>query len=511
MAGSMWFQRAKVVCSVGLFFCCLILLFHFQEIDLMGTSRIVISSTITRLSPPKERSEKDSVHQNSDLENRLAEPTEQPGRVSSNLVGTKSSEMVSSNTSMSDKPEKNAIKYDWNDSDDTERKSNETSDDARKNILDEKNSEKKMTSPINVQQRVSKRRYLLIVHYDSNGPNVQYAAWRSGVAFALHFNRTVVELMFRAHGLNQENHTLPTRHYVNDTYDIKKLQEVVDFATLDEFNRDCNHSVQTLLLNPLDDKGNHYSPESYERQKQYYNDHYHVSLPEVKHLPKTLSDRMRALENSASLECVAVHEPSFWRPPPYPKPIAEKLSNILDKQVVLIPHIRKTAQQISEKICDGKPYAAVHWRNRTGEGCAPPRGCDDRGLRLVKNMNKTGEVAAKDIRNFVEKQNLSCVYVALPRHAKVMLKIMKDAHVPNVVGKDDIAPPKFPDVEKYKRDNYFWSLVEQEICARSHVYIATVHSSWEGNVMSVRRLRNAKTVKMTDVVSWIADDIAVRR
>ncbi|XP_077865045.1 uncharacterized protein LOC144350849 [Saccoglossus kowalevskii] len=92
------------------------------------------------------------------------------------------------------------------------------------------------------------RSYLFPLHFDSNGPNVQYTAFRKGVAFAMFYKRTIVEMWFYSHWTSGSH----TRHFLNETIDMKKLREITDIATLDVFKKDCNNTIDIVLMDPFD-------------------------------------------------------------------------------------------------------------------------------------------------------------------------------------------------------------------------------------------------------------------
>ncbi|XP_077997853.1 uncharacterized protein LOC144450969 [Glandiceps talaboti] len=353
--------------------------------------------------------------------------------------------------------------------------------------------------------RNADQRYLVPVHFDGNGPNVQYNSFGAGVAYALYYKRSVVEPIFFTHW-EQKGGGRQTR-YMNETFDLEKLKKIVEFVTLKQFNLDCNNSIEMMLVDPME-YGERILESSYRTKADAYRQIYGIHFPEFEMIPNTPTGRTHAIQNSHSVKCLGIYEPSFWK-----TKFADRseLDKTVSKYLVRAPYVRKIARTISQKLCHGKPFLSFHWRNKTCEKLGRLNQMTPKvDVEIVAAVDETAKVAANDIRVFMTAHNLSCIYVALPSFAKSMITILKEANVSNVVGKTDIIPPKYPDVENLKNDAYVWSLIEQEICIQSDIFLSALHSSWSVQVRNGRREINEYDVTLANIITWQADGVTLK-
>nr|XP_006816074.1 PREDICTED: uncharacterized protein LOC102803850 [Saccoglossus kowalevskii] len=105
--------------------------------------------------------------------------------------------------------------------------------------------------------------------------------------------------------------------------------------------------------------------------------------------------------------------------------------------------------------------------------------------------------------------NLSCLYVSMPPFARTMLTILKNANVPQVKTFADISTSEYPEIAKIK-EGYVVSLLEQEICARSKVFLSTTHSSWSRIAEIPRTVHGEKTLTLETFVSWKSPIVALK-
>ncbi|XP_070566987.1 uncharacterized protein [Ptychodera flava] len=258
--------------------------------------------------------------------------------------------------------------------------------------------------------KVSSRRFLVSVHYDINGPNVHYEAFRAGLAYAVQEKRTIVESFFYTHWTQGHNKTRLKRQ-LNETFDLSKLRQIVDYATVAEFNRECNNTIELLLVDPAVtvDRDLHL-----DRAKKYL-EIYNIKLPTFADLVASQGKVLPSHSTSSSVKCLGVYEPSFWTSLLTPEAV---LSNgTIDRHLVYAKPIRRLGKTIASIMCNGNDYMALHWRNKSGEACGRTI-CSGEMVEVVAAINKTAIVAATDIKVFMGENNLSCIYVALPPFAR---------------------------------------------------------------------------------------------
>ncbi|XP_077978941.1 uncharacterized protein LOC144434364 [Glandiceps talaboti] len=343
------------------------------------------------------------------------------------------------------------------------------------------------------------RRYLISVHFDNNGPNVQYESFQAGLKHALYRNRTIVASLFFTHW-TQEGGAGRVRQF-DETFDVQRLREVIQVATLQEFQQECNHSVHVLLVDPSVP----FVAASYHYTVKMFRQHFDIKLPNIDNVLRSMAESVQVFENSTSVRCLGIYEPKAWKKS---LPDMSYLSDIVNKFLVRAPPARKIANEVGNELCNGNPYLSMHWRNRSGEGCIRPGG---RCQSSIATVNEVAERAARDIYIFMKTSNLSCIYVALPPFSSYMITILRNANISNVVSKMDIIPPKYPDVETQRNDNYIWSLVEQEICIRSQIFISTQFSSWSRQVRNARQFIGSEVVFLKDIITWRADNVLLKK
>ncbi|XP_077865598.1 uncharacterized protein LOC144352390 [Saccoglossus kowalevskii] len=245
-------------------------------------------------------------------------------------------------------------------------KSDETNIESNDHPNDQRN--RATTIPKNneeIKVNSKDRLYLFPLHYDYNGPNVQYGSFMRGVAFALAYKRTVVENWFHTHWTSGRK----LMKYVNETFDLGKLKQLVDVATVHDFKRDCNSTVERLLMHPYYRMGSTKTKNDYLQRyafkKEGLEKYYGIKLPDNSHIPETSAQAEELLLNPPTTRCLGVLDPNIdtrWE-----FPALRQQYYKVDTHFVSPPIINKIADDVEKKLCDGDPFMALHWRNRTGE------------------------------------------------------------------------------------------------------------------------------------------------
>ncbi|XP_070579157.1 uncharacterized protein [Ptychodera flava] len=180
-------------------------------------------------------------------------------------------------------------------------------------------------------------------------------------------------------------------------------------------------------------------------------------------------------------------------------PAKENISFSIQKHLVRSKEIRDIAEKIAALICDGKPYLAMHFRNKSGESmrCRQWNGtCQFKMSQLSQNVANI----VVDIKMLIKQRKSPCLYVAYPiKYSSAVVNILKEGKLETIVDQTTIFNIGFPNMDVFKADNYMLSLLEQEICQRADLFIAWSRSSWSTNV---RRRRNGETINLEQLPSW---------
>ncbi|XP_077865600.1 uncharacterized protein LOC144352391 [Saccoglossus kowalevskii] len=356
----------------------------------------------------------------------------------------------------------------------------------------------------NETENVGKKYYLFALHYDYNGPNVQYGAFVNGAAFAVAYNRTLVEIWFSTHWTSGGKET----RFLNETFDMAYLKNLVDVASVEEFKKECNSTVRRLLMHPYFRMGDIKKKEDYFKRYEWkragLEKRYKIKLPDTSFIPENSQRAEKLLLNPPRTRCLGILDPGIdtrWEIPG----LVKHRKNI-ESRLRSAPNILQMADDVEKKLCGGDPFMALHWRNRSGEFCGRNNAPCGNMSRII-DVNQTAEVVAKDIFQIMQKRNLSCLYVAVPSFSKNMITILKNAKIPRVMSFSDITTDVYPKIVKIKNDGYITSLLEQEICVRSKTFLGTSHSSWSG---FVARQRSKETLYLEEVASWIAPGVILK-
>ncbi|XP_077865597.1 uncharacterized protein LOC102804210 [Saccoglossus kowalevskii] len=357
----------------------------------------------------------------------------------------------------------------------------------------------------------SGKRYLFPLHCDNNGPNVQYGVFRMGIAFAMYYNRTVVENTFGGHWTSAQAgaEVVTRRRFVNETFDLPKIQKLVDVATVEEYQRECNGVIDNVLMHPFIKKPSldEYSA-IYSRKRGCLQTRYGVKMPFQ--IPQTREEADALMSNPPDTRCLGIFGPGLDTKWEFPG--QDKYLRTVDQHLQNPPNIMKMAKDVGQRVCDGDPYMALHWRNRSGETCGHAAwGWKCADIPKVVAVNLTAESAAIDIHELMKKRNISCIYVALPSFSGSILKILKDANIARVKSLVDITTDEYPDIMKISHDGYLISRLEQEICSRSKVFMATLFSSWSRFAYRLRDSLGLETQILHNFVRWKAPGVSLKR
>ncbi|XP_006815163.1 uncharacterized protein LOC102800588 [Saccoglossus kowalevskii] len=341
-------------------------------------------------------------------------------------------------------------------------------------------------------------RYLLpLVIYGHQGPNSIYHSYRFAINYALQQNRSIVQIPFRSHdGNNFEK--------FHETFDTDKLSELLPVKSIGDFRKDCGRDIpfeslvnlrvskleETVLKRASLTEGTSvYSsnnPELYENLLG-------IQLPIIKDYgPSWFESAMRYF-SSMDIPCIAVFLVDSRR---VHDKVNDSIDNYgrIDRYLIRASYIQETADKVAKQICNGEDFVALHWRNMGTAGCRHGE-CEKMEL-LYKNIPTLVECIDK----FVRSNNIQCIYVSTKRGENPLISGLNSTSL-TVYSQQSILqiPTLANDLNIFVNDPYKFSLLEQEICIRSKLFIKNRWSTWSDFVLFARDSQKKETVDFTDI------------
>ncbi|XP_070534320.1 uncharacterized protein [Ptychodera flava] len=361
-----------------------------------------------------------------------------------------------------------------------------------------------------VDETGSSTRFLLYINaIGRGGPNCQYGYFRTALEYSIAQNRSIVNaVMFFEHNMFTMHEKLEKIRTLEETFDVKQLKKIVNIIPVKEFDEKCNRTVETVIASPITEK---YMADAYETSAKLYSSAFGVALPEHDLLPETEDQLVEQLKAASSMKCVGIWILRHTVQAPSPTTI-EKVT----KHMVLSPDIQHSASSIRENVFKGQPYLAVHWRNKPQEiyksfcenfsNAKNPK-CEyyTRDLRLMKNATHH---VAKSIQNFMKANNLTQVYVATPPMSTNIMKVLRSLGVAKTFSAENMTSNGYA---KEMGDPYIWSLLEQQICINSDVFIGHYNSTWSFRVRESRSVNLAKSVSIKEFLANNTSGLFSRR
>nr|XP_006824886.1 PREDICTED: uncharacterized protein LOC100374251 [Saccoglossus kowalevskii] len=203
-----------------------------------------------------------------------------------------------------------------------------------------------------------------------------------------------------------------------------------------------------------------------------------IEIPRLEDLAKTGQHSWRQLvKYNQELRCVGFYDPHRFRAD---VPQYQAYQKIIDEHLVRSTWVKQITDVARADICEGRPYLALHFRNKTGEGChffLDVRGSECEAL--IPTISYVADIVTVIVVDYMQKFRLDCLYVAHPLWSYEIVDHLA-AKIPrrNIYTSADISAEKHPELELFKEDMYFLSLLEQEICARSSAFIGCGRSNW---------------------------------
>ncbi|XP_070541292.1 uncharacterized protein [Ptychodera flava] len=335
-------------------------------------------------------------------------------------------------------------------------------------------------------------------------------------------DRRVAWMSKRGHERARRDHRTLTKDglvQVEKTFDLELLGSVISYATMSEFKSDCEQNVEVISIRQHKDDWNTQNNSSklytnYEFMVEFLRQGYNLTIPNLIESPLNLQDSLKRYSSPTSEKCLVLFNTNDFADMDLTRDFAKfDLSRDDDVMNTISKHLRRTKviQEIgslAEKyICDGKPYAALHWSKKLEDNCDDVRdteyaakSCRFRRELLLNNS----ALIAKVINDLMGLQGWDCLYFSSPLQSQNILVFMA-AEIPKVYTVTEILIKYVP--ADMKEDDYFISLIEQEICSRAEIFITSSKSMWSDFVSEERRA-NLRASLMLHQLRGIPKDVA---
>ncbi|XP_002736503.1 uncharacterized protein LOC100370466 [Saccoglossus kowalevskii] len=317
---------------------------------------------------------------------------------------------------------------------------------------------------------------------DSGGQNNQYLAMEKVIVMALLSNRTLVMTPFFLHGGHVRGYSTEHMRQFNDTFDVKILNELLPLATVDEFREKCT-SKETKVVT--------WNLSAYQRSKEkLFDSELEIRLPDnddVIMMKKVDIHRLEEIVNHAP--CLGIYQSSRSRLQ------VNNTEEMLDK---VRTHLRRSAnvRNVTDRLltgfCGGKPYLAMHWRNKSAEMPCYFQRDANKCNKVKSQLSEVVPNITQAVAKLMKQRNISCLYISCPEWSLSILD-----HFSKVLPSEKVFSLRDLPVNKdntgIMKDYYFKSLVEQEICYRSEIFLAARMSSWSEFVVNERNINHKRT------------------
>ncbi|XP_070567848.1 uncharacterized protein [Ptychodera flava] len=344
------------------------------------------------------------------------------------------------------------------------------------------------TLPRKLRQAMQDR-FLFPVVLFGGGPCFQYRQLKKALEFAVFTNRSIVVSDFRHH---RSKYNVSSVHF-EDTFNVSVLNQLLPTVNVKQFRKECGARVNTVLTfyNPRRRSSERIAV-SYQNSRDWLSDRANVDIPDVTSVtfPKSIPESWSKIDKTADDRCVVMVSPVGFEAVQLPNEAA--MSDAIDGHLVRTSFLQKAVEDVLPRLCGGKPILGFHWRNRTGEQCRIGKMSHTNDLRcrkLLEIQYSILESLALKISSIMTQENAGCIFIAsAPREPREnILRQFAVHNLSNVIMIDDVINLHNPDIDTLADDDYFISLIEQEICARSKVFLGIGVSNWSMFVFRERR------------------------
>ncbi|XP_070555270.1 uncharacterized protein [Ptychodera flava] len=370
--------------------------------------------------------------------------------------------------------------------------------------------EQRTSSHTDLKESFEEKRtkYLVPILLGNQGPNNQLQSLKLSAVIASYRDRTIVRAPFFEH--HTDNNYFVIRNF-NETLDVRLFSKLLPTAGMEEFYRDCDGRIDAVFNGA--NWSNGVSDTDYRRTVKYANDKMkdwarltNLKVPnmlrepdKVINLPDDIPDGYNPLRKvidstevfKSEIKCVGFVYPYGMLGRFYYHDYVPVLSGYVTRS----PEIRRMAGRVIRNLLDRRRYLGFHWRyNEEWKR----QWCFRNTPKEVKKCRKLNTTEADTIvdavQNIMDVYNLEVVYLATPLDVNDKLVAELIRKLPNLYTREDLFDLSRSEVRALKQDNYKLSLLEQELCTRSTVFLGSRMSSWSSMVDEDRNHRDVKYV-----------------
>ncbi|XP_077977381.1 uncharacterized protein LOC144432943 [Glandiceps talaboti] len=347
-------------------------------------------------------------------------------------------------------------------------------------------SELSLRNSILPQRQKMEDRFLFPVVNFKGGPNFQYRQFKIAIQMAVNTSRTIVLTNFTHH----RKGAYEGRVGFEETFDVELFEKFIPVTTIDEFKAKCGSLVDSVITAPHQRNGPFKGvAEDYGKQRSWLEERVGVTVPDSESIPRTWLEYNRLMRKLSNEKCVVLIAPIGLEKSYFPN--KQKVADAMDKYFIRTEFLRRAVKQVMPLVCEGKPILAFHWRNKTGEECRMGHLLYEnspRCINLSQIQQQMIKTVLKDITDIIEEHEIGCMYVAhTPNEDSKGFMNLLPSNYSKIITIDDVINLRHPGIDSYGGDDYFMSLIEQEICSRTKVFIGNGRSNWSTFVLRERR------------------------
>ncbi|XP_077977509.1 uncharacterized protein LOC144433072 [Glandiceps talaboti] len=271
----------------------------------------------------------------------------------------------------------------------------------------------------------------------------------------------------------------------NDTFNADVLNDFMPVATQKEIRQQCGKYINDVITVPYyRGRPLNFLLHSYDLQREWYRNIYDILIPDYEIAVQQVNASY-AVKKTHSAKCAALISPEAFEHLRYPE--MDKISDAIDGHMIRIPAIRNAISDVMPKLCGGKPIVSFHWRNKTGEMCRYHDTGRSRCDTLLQMQDRIVKKMAPRIQDVIKENGIGCFFVAYTPDEPSNILAMLSESFANIITMADVIALHNPYIDSVIRDGYFMSLLEQELCARTKIFIGNGKSNWSSFIFKERR------------------------
>ncbi|XP_002731849.1 uncharacterized protein LOC100370893 [Saccoglossus kowalevskii] len=360
---------------------------------------------------------------------------------------------------------------------------------------------------IALETSVQQTKYLVPILLGNQGPNNQMQSLKLSAVIAAHRDRTLVRTPFFGH-FSQDEYSV--RNF-NETLDVRLFNKLTPTESIEDFYRNCGGKIDVVFSGV--NWSSSITQNTYNKTMTYVNTKMKIwseitgidvpdmlnepdrvidlpdNIPDGYHPLRTLIDTTDIFKSDS--KCVGIAYPYGMLGRFY----YHDYVSVLSKYVTRPPDIRRATSRFMRTVLHNKQFLGFHWRYNkewTSQWCHRNTENAKQKCRLLDQTSN--DVIIKSVQSIVDEFNLEAVYLATPLGANDPLVNDLLTKVPNLYTKEDLFDSNMNELNTLKHNSYRLSLVEQELCKQSTVFLASRLSSWSDIVAEDRNRRQVMYV-----------------